>query len=108
MAALLYKAMESGISPRYTARILAFFEEQVKQEAAASALPNGEALVEPLSDREVEVLALIAEGLTNQQIAHKLVLSLSTVKWHTSNIYGKLGARNRSQAVKIARSFGIL
>jgi LuxR family maltose regulon positive regulatory protein len=108
MAALLYKAMQAGSTPQYTARILATFEGQVRSEAIASKLPSGESLVEPLSDREIEVLGLIAEGLTNQQIAQKLVLSLSTVKWHAGNIYGKLGASNRSQAVAIARAFGIL
>ncbi len=65
-------------------------------------------LVEPLSDRELEVLRLIAEGLSNEDIAHRLVLSLPTVKWHTSNIYGKLSVKNRTQAVATARALGIL
>jgi LuxR family maltose regulon positive regulatory protein len=108
MAGLLYKAMQAEITPPYTAHILAAFESQVRAEAIASEATGGEALVESLSDREIEVLSLVAEGLTNQQIAQKLVLSLSTVKWHTSNIYGKLGVRNRSQAVAVARSLGIL
>jgi LuxR family maltose regulon positive regulatory protein len=108
MAGLLYKAMQAEITPQYTAHILAAFESQVRAEAIASEATGGEALVESLSDREIEVLSLVAEGLTNQQIAQKLVLSLSTVKWHTSNIYGKLGVRNRSQAVAVARSLGIL
>ncbi len=65
-------------------------------------------LIEPLSDRELEILALIALGLSNQQIASRLVLSLATVKWHASNIYGKLGVRNRNQAVVKARELGLL
>ena len=65
-------------------------------------------LIEPLSERELEVLALIADGLSNREIAAKLVLSLPTIKWHTSNIYGKLGVRNRVTAVARARELHIL
>ena len=65
-------------------------------------------LVEPLSERELEALPLIAEGLTNPEIAARLFLSLNTVKVHTRNIYGKLGAHNRTQAVAQARALGIL
>jgi ATP/maltotriose-dependent transcriptional regulator MalT len=59
--------------------------------------------VEALSAREVEVLRLIAEGLSNQEIADRLVLALSTIKTHTRNIYSKLGAQNRAQAIARAR-----
>ena len=65
-------------------------------------------LIEPLSEREVEVLQLIAEGLSNREIAQRLVLSLPTVKWHSSNIYGKLGVKNRTTAVAKARELDIL
>jgi LuxR family maltose regulon positive regulatory protein len=65
-------------------------------------------LVEPLSERELEVLRLIAEGLTNQEIANGLYLSLNMVKVHTRNMYGKLGVNNRTQAVAKVRALGIL
>ena len=65
-------------------------------------------LVEPLSERELEVLALLAEGLTNREIASRLFLTLNTVKVHTSNIYGKLGVHSRTQAVARARTLGLL
>jgi len=65
-------------------------------------------LVEPLSKRELEILTLIASGLSNREIAEELVLSLPTIKWHTSNIYGKLGVRNRTTAVAHARDLEIL
>ena len=65
-------------------------------------------LIEPLSDRELEVLGLIAQGLSNREIAEALVLSLPTIKWHTSNIYGKLGVGNRTTAVVRARELQIL
>jgi LuxR family maltose regulon positive regulatory protein len=66
------------------------------------------ALVEPLSDRELEVLQFIAEGLTNKEIAARLYLSPGTVKVHAHNIYGKLGVSGRTQAVAKARSLDIL
>jgi LuxR family maltose regulon positive regulatory protein len=65
-------------------------------------------LIEPLSDREMEILDLITIGLSNQQIATRLVLSLATVKWHASNIYSKLGVSNRNQAVAKARDLGLI
>jgi LuxR family maltose regulon positive regulatory protein len=61
-----------------------------------------------LSERELEVLQLIAEGLTNPEIASRVFLSLNTVKVHTRNIYGKLGVNNRTQASARARALGIL
>lgn len=68
----------------------------------------GSKLVEPLSKREEEVLALLAEGLSNQGIATKLYLSLRTIKFHTGNIYNKLGVKSRSEAVSRARKLGLL
>jgi LuxR family maltose regulon positive regulatory protein len=72
------------------------------------ARPAPSVLVEPLSAREIEVLALMAQGLSNDEIARRLVLSLSTVKWHSANIYGKLGVKNRTEAAARARSLSIL
>lgn len=71
----------------------------------ATALP---ALPEPLSDRELDVLRLIAAGLKNQAIAGRLDISLNTVKTHINNIYGKLGVASRVQAVTRARALGLL
>lgn len=65
-------------------------------------------LVEPLSDRELDVLRLLAEGLTNQEIGQKLYISLPTVKTHTSNIYGKLSVNSRRDALLRARALGLL
>ena len=64
--------------------------------------------IEPLSERELEVLRLIAAGLSNREIAERLFLALSTVKVHTRNIYGKLGVHSRTQAVTRARELGLL
>jgi LuxR family maltose regulon positive regulatory protein len=65
-------------------------------------------LADPLSSRELEVLALLAAGATNQQIAGELVVALETAKKHVSHIMGKLGAANRTQAVALARTHGLL
>jgi LuxR family maltose regulon positive regulatory protein len=67
-----------------------------------------ESLIEPLSERELEILALIGDGYTNQEIAERLAITLHTVKKHSSNIYGKLGVRNRTQAVARARELRLL
>ena len=109
MARLLYKAATRGIAPDYARRLLATFPiaepEQTDPSKTQASKPE---LVEPLSERELEVLQLIAEGLTNQEIASRLFLSLNTVKVHTRNIYGKLGAHSRTQAVARARALGVL
>jgi ATP/maltotriose-dependent transcriptional regulator MalT len=90
------------ISVSYIARLLA----AVAQEATAPA--TNERLPEPLSEREMEVLALIAAGESNEQIAAKLFVSLSTVKTHINRLYRKLGARSRTQAVACARELDII
>ncbi len=109
MARLLYEALTRGIAPDYVRRLLAAFpiEEPEKADSSQTQAQKSE-LVEPLSERETEVLQLIAEGLTNQEIAARLYISLNTVKVHTRNIYSKLGAHHRAGAVAKARALGIL
>ena len=70
--------------------------------------PSEQALVEPLSPRELEVLHLIALGKTNKQIARQLIVAPGTVKANTSSIYGKLDVANRTEAVARARQLGLL
>ena len=65
-------------------------------------------MIELLSGCEFEVLQLIAEGLTNREIAARLYLSVDTVKVHSRNIYGKLGAHNRTEAAARVQALGIL
>ncbi len=69
---------------------------------------QGQPLVEPLSEREIEVLRLIADGLSNAEIAARLVIAQGTVKRHINNIYGKLGVQSRTQAVARSRELGLL
>jgi len=93
----------------YAVRLLSHFEAgpQGITTAQEKASPNGN-LVEPLSQRELEVLHLLALGSTNQEIARQLVVSRGTVKAHTANIYRKLDVNNRTAAVARARQLGIL
>jgi LuxR family maltose regulon positive regulatory protein len=96
--------VEGGRMKKYIHKLLASFREKEIETSSLSIQP----LIEPLSERELEVLQLIAEGLTNQDIGGRLYLSLNTVKAHTRNIYGKLGVNSRIQAVTKARTLGIL
>ncbi len=109
MAHLLYEALSRGIAPDYIRRLLTAFPiDEPEQPDSSKMQASKSGLVESLSERELEVLQLIAEGLTNQEIASRLFLSQNTVKVHTRNIYGKLGAHHRADAVARARALGIL
>ena len=76
-------------------------------EAAPGGVRAEARLVEPLSERERQVLSLICDGLSNREIAERLVVTLHTVKKHSSNIYGKLGVTSRTQAAARARELGL-
>jgi LuxR family transcriptional regulator, maltose regulon positive regulatory protein len=78
----------------------------VPRRIRAAAAPPG--LAEPLTDRELEVLRLLAAGKSNQRVAHDLVVALDTVKKHVTHVLGKLGAANRTEAVARAREFGLI
>lgn len=75
---------------------------------AQAAVPPVTALVEPLTARELEVLSFIAAGHRNREIADELVVTLDTVKKHTTHIFDKLGAANRTEAVMRARELGLI
>jgi len=68
----------------------------------------GETLVEPLSERELTVLTLLADGFSNREIADKLFLSIATVKWYLTHIYSKIGVQSRTQAILRARQLNLL
>ena len=109
MERLLLEAVARGMSPAYPRRLLAAFPSTGPGPVAARGpVPAASRLAEPLSRRELELLPLIAEGLTNQEIADRLVLSLHTVKAHARTIYAKLGVGSRTQAAARARALGIL
>jgi LuxR family transcriptional regulator, maltose regulon positive regulatory protein len=94
------------VPQRYLDRLTRAFQPAAAPPAARDAAIAG--LAEPLSDRELEVLRLLAAGKSNQQIANELVVTLATVKKHVGHILGKLMAANRTQAVARARVLGLL
>ncbi len=102
---------------KFISRLLAAFDQPAGTPAVWGAVQNpqsaiknhkSEILVEPLSPRELEVLALMAGGLSNAEIARKLYLTVNTLKAHTNSIYGKLDVHSRMQAVIRARELGLL
>jgi len=103
MFKLLHLAKARRIETEYVANLLA-----VMGEATERAQSPVQLLIEPLSMREVEILKLIEAGCSNQEIAARLVISIATVKRHISNIYAKMGAQNRTQAVSIGRELSLL
>jgi LuxR family maltose regulon positive regulatory protein len=107
MAALLHRALARGVTSDYIARLLAAFLS-VDQGIQASPPPVPFPFNEPLSERELEVLHLLASGASNQEIAEELSIALSTARKHVSNIIGKLGVHNRTQAVSRGRDLGLL
>lgn len=109
MASLLYEALQQDIHLDYAQRLLAAFPITKSEETVSkiSQIDQSES-IEPLSEREIDVLQLLAKGLTNQVIATRLYLPLHTIKTHTRNIYSKLNVNNRTQAVNKAKALDIL
>jgi LuxR family maltose regulon positive regulatory protein len=118
MAELLSVAAAQGIMPDYIGKLLGAFEASTNDEGqitepappsiAPGVRPRPSPLVEPLSERELEVLNLIAQGLSNQEISERLFLALSSVKGHNQNIFGKLQVQRRTEAVARARELGLV
>jgi LuxR family maltose regulon positive regulatory protein len=105
MAKLLYESAERGIHREYVGHVLSHFPPT---RGINRPPEDSQPLIEPLSQRELDVLRLLAGGASNKEVARQLFISLPTVKWHASNIYGKLGVQNRTQAVAKARALGLL
>lgn len=116
LGTLLHRGLLKTIDPGYVHEILAACpgisgKPAIQPAQPAASSPNGEeawVLIEPLTPRELEVLQHIAAGDSNQEIADKLVITLSAVKKHTGNIFRKLGVSSRTQAVVRARKLGLL
>jgi LuxR family maltose regulon positive regulatory protein len=105
---LVRMAVESGVSPQYVARLVSAFPTATTTWRSAQDGKDSPVLVEPLSEREIDVLRLVASGRRNREIAQQLFLSTNTVAWHLKNVYGKLGARNRVEAAALARELRVL
>jgi LuxR family maltose regulon positive regulatory protein len=108
MAQLLAEASAHEIMPDYVAALLAAFEADGLKREIKPSLPSVQPLIEPLSQRELEVLQLIAQGLSNHEIGDRLFLALDTVKGHNRRIYDKLQVQRRTEAVARARELGLL
>ena len=114
MQDLLHAYARQQKGPGYVRHVLSFYQEprdgtsrqSVKDEITAQAAVPG--YIEPLSERELEVLALVAAGLTNREIAQRLYITVGTTKRHLSNIYQKLGVSSRTQAAALSREYGLI
>jgi LuxR family maltose regulon positive regulatory protein len=102
MAALLQEVAQHGTIPNYASQLQAIFER------AEDRTPVTQLLSEPLSERELEVLELLGTEMSGPEIARTLVISLSTLRTHTQNIYSKLGVNNRRAAVRRAEELHLL
>lgn len=109
MAHLLYRVAATETLPDYTSKLLAVFQaEERKPEDKPYLSPPGRPLIDPLSQRELEVLRLMAQGLSNQEMSERLFLALDTVKGHNRKIFSKLQVQRRTEAVARARELGLL
>jgi LuxR family maltose regulon positive regulatory protein len=108
---LLRVAIKQEILPEYANHILTVMIENAEMAESGSETSEAKdqsALIEPLSERELEVLQLVSEGMSNREIAEKLFISIGTAKTHVHNVCGKLGVRNRTEAALKAKELGVV
>ena len=116
MVDLLKRFAKQNSDLKYAERILAAVSNEETamgqdgsdDQSLHRSLLSNQALVEPLTNREIEILSILSERLSNHEIAEKLFISHETVKKHLYNIYQKFGVKNRQQAIVKAKSLGIL
>ena len=114
MLQLLRQAATRGIALTYVRRLIAAYDVPVQKRVESTPGdthtpgPAIQPLVEPLSDREMDVLRLLATGMSNPEIAQELYIATSTVRSHLKNIYGKLNVHKRWDAVHRAEELGLL
>jgi LuxR family maltose regulon positive regulatory protein len=108
MEALLREAAKKGITPNYVHELLAAFVQVGEAVATEDRTPRSQLLIEPLSERELEVLRLLGTELNGPEVSSELMVSLNTMRTHTKNIYNKLGVNNRRAAVRRAEELHLL
>ncbi|MCB0182660.1 MAG: hypothetical protein KDE31_00265, partial [Caldilineaceae bacterium] len=114
LARLLAEIPPEDVTPDYIARVLtavgvkAAPKDAVPPQPAPGSSPTAQPLIEPLSERELEVLHLVAQGLSNREISERLFIALNTVKGHNRVIFGKLQVSRRTEAVARARELGLV
>jgi LuxR family transcriptional regulator, maltose regulon positive regulatory protein len=108
IAQLLSELAFQGIKPEYIGKLLAVFEAKRKKSQDKAYSSPVQSLIDPLSPRELEVLQLIAQGLSNREISQRLFLALSTVKGHNRIIFDKLQVQRRTEAIAYARKLGLI
>ncbi len=108
MAQLLHEAASRGVMPDYIGKLLSAFDAEQRKSEGKPTLPAAQPLIEPLSQRELKILQLIAQGLSNREIGERLFLALDTVKGHNRNIFDKLQVKSRTEAIARAHELGLL
>ena len=108
MAQLLLEAASHGVMQDYSSKLLAVFEAEKQKSENKPARYPAHPLIEPLSQRELEILKLISYGLSNREIGERLFLALDTVKGHNRKIFDKLQVQSRTEAVARAHELGLL
>lgn len=108
LIALLFAALGIWLGLRLTRKEIVVKEVLVPQPAAPFAVNEAQLKQLGITKRELEILELIAQGMSNREIAEKLFVSENTVKTHSSRLFDKLSARRRTQAVQIAKEIGLI
>jgi LuxR family maltose regulon positive regulatory protein len=108
MAELLSEVAAQGIRPDYVSKLLTAFEAEKQKSEGQPDLPPAQLLIEPLSQRELKILQLIAQGLSNREIGERLFLALDTIKGHNRKIFDKLQVQSRTEAIARAHDLGLL
>jgi LuxR family maltose regulon positive regulatory protein len=108
MMQLLREASTREIMPDYTGKLLAAFESEKQKSKHKPDLPPAQPVIDPLSQRELKIIQLIAQGLSNREIGERLFLALDTIKGHNRKIFDKLQVQSRTEAIARARELGLL
>jgi LuxR family maltose regulon positive regulatory protein len=110
MARLLQTALRQGIEPKYIIELLSAFNLHLEsyESGTPASRYSGANLIEPLSERELEVLRFLNTNLSTPEIADEMILAPSTIRTHVRNIYAKLGTHGRIEAIQKAKDLNLI